>query len=218
MKLIVTATCPFALRCIILIAYKQIDCEINPIDLHEKPTWFKEASPLGKVPLLIDQDKAIFESHVINDYLDEISQNSLYPSDPFLKAQYKSWIAFSGSLISDYFQLLTTDSNNELQHRLEHLTGNLFKMENEIKLLIENDDKLSMLDISLAPLFTRINLIEQYYPLNLLKDKPALKQWSKRLLATKVILESLPLNYEEKIISNILKKGSIAKGVIQKNI
>ncbi|HAO87000.1 MAG TPA: glutathione S-transferase, partial [Gammaproteobacteria bacterium] len=45
------------------------------------PDWFKAISPTGQVPLLKADDEVIFESSVISEFANDISENDLHPSD-----------------------------------------------------------------------------------------------------------------------------------------
>lgn len=67
--------CPFSERVQLLLAAKQIPHHTIYIDLIDKPEWYKEYSPLGKVPALqLTKEKdqpALVESLIIASYLDE---------------------------------------------------------------------------------------------------------------------------------------------------
>jgi len=68
-KLVSFKACPFVQRVAITLQYKDIDYDIEYIDLGNPPEWFLAISPLKKVPLLIVGDMVIFESAVINESL-----------------------------------------------------------------------------------------------------------------------------------------------------
>jgi len=55
---------------------------------------------LGKVPLLKVEDKVLFESAVICEYLD-VTPSSLHPADPLEKANHRAWIEFGSSILND---------------------------------------------------------------------------------------------------------------------
>ena len=63
--------CPFVQRSVITLEEKGVEYEIKYIELENKPDWFLAISPFGKVPVLQANDTVIFESAVINEYLDE---------------------------------------------------------------------------------------------------------------------------------------------------
>ncbi|XP_064488596.1 glutathione S-transferase omega-1-like isoform X2 [Ornithodoros turicata] len=85
--------CPFAHRALIVLAAKNIDHEIVNIDLKNKPDWFLNVHPVGKVPVLQQDDKVINESLILSEYLDEAYGSSrLLPTDPYLKARDKMFL------------------------------------------------------------------------------------------------------------------------------
>src|SRR5882724_11034895 len=64
--------CPFAHRVRLTLAEKRLAAELIEIDLKNKPAGFSKISPYGKVPLLQHGDVKIWESTIINEYLDEV--------------------------------------------------------------------------------------------------------------------------------------------------
>ena len=44
--------CPFTLKVISFVVHKKLDINIEFIDPNNRPNWFNELNPLGKVPLL----------------------------------------------------------------------------------------------------------------------------------------------------------------------
>ena len=77
LKLVSHYLCPYVQRAIIALSEKQVPFEKEYIDLGDKPDWFVKKSPLGKTPLLIADDAAIFESAVIVEYLEDIPDANL---------------------------------------------------------------------------------------------------------------------------------------------
>lgn len=55
---------------------------------------FKKISPVGKVPVLQHDDKALFESGAICRYLANVENSPLYPADPYARAQVDQWMDF----------------------------------------------------------------------------------------------------------------------------
>src|SRR5688572_11309954 len=89
-ELISYKLCPFVQRSVILLKEKNIDFDIKYLEADElknKPEWFLKISPLGKVPVIKIDDRVLFESAIINEYLDETNPPYFQPSDPFIKAQ-----------------------------------------------------------------------------------------------------------------------------------
>ncbi len=99
-KLISFPLCPYVQRALIVLAEKNVPFERVDIDLANKPDWFLKLSPLGKVPVLQADDNVLFESQVIAEYLDEVTQGSLHPTDPLQKAKHRAWIEFASQTLA----------------------------------------------------------------------------------------------------------------------
>jgi glutathione S-transferase len=99
LHLISFKTCPFVQRAVITLKHKDIDFDITYIDLADPPDWFLEMSPLKKVPVLKVDDEILFESAVINEYLDEITGGDLQPKDPLARAKNRAWIEFASNML-----------------------------------------------------------------------------------------------------------------------
>jgi glutathione S-transferase len=66
-----TTYCPYAWAVRIVLHEKGVPFEVFEVDLKEKPQQFLRISPTEKVPLLCDGSTRIWESMVINEYLEE---------------------------------------------------------------------------------------------------------------------------------------------------
>ena len=88
-EIISSSTCPFAQRTRMVLIEKDVKFSLTEIDLNDKPDWFLKISPYGKVPVIRNDDIVIFESAVINEYIEEV-----FPKKPLLPKTFK----FSGML------------------------------------------------------------------------------------------------------------------------
>jgi glutathione S-transferase len=87
--------CPFAQRTRMVLIEKGIAFELTEIDLGARPSWFLEVSPYGKVPLLRHDGRLVYESAIINQYLDEVfPQPPLMPADAYARAQVRIWMDY----------------------------------------------------------------------------------------------------------------------------
>ncbi len=99
LELISFNVCPFVQRSVITLIHKNCDYKITFIDLSNPPGWFLEISPLGKVPVLkVDGKEVLFESAVINEFIDDVTPGTLKPSDPLTLAKNRAWIEY-GELV-----------------------------------------------------------------------------------------------------------------------
>src|SRR3954469_20273681 len=79
---------------------KQIDFEVHEVDLRNKSEEFLRVSPYGKVPVLVVNGTSLYESNVVNEYLDEVYEAPrLMPKNFEQRALARSWMAFA----NEYF-------------------------------------------------------------------------------------------------------------------
>src|ERR671926_730252 len=79
---------------------KGIDFEVHEVDLSNKSEEFLSVSPYGKVPVLSVNGTSLYESNIVNEYLEEVYDSPrLMPENPEERALVRSWMAFA----DDYF-------------------------------------------------------------------------------------------------------------------
>lgn len=69
-KLITSKFSPYGHKVEMVLIAKNIPHEKEMVDLANRPEWFVKDAPLGKVPFIYVDDKIIFESSVICEYLE----------------------------------------------------------------------------------------------------------------------------------------------------
>ena len=81
-------TCPFSHRCRFVLFEKGMDFEIRDVDLYNKQEDINVMNPYGQVPILVERDLILYESNIINEYIDErFPHPQLMP----LKATTRHW-------------------------------------------------------------------------------------------------------------------------------
>jgi len=205
-ELISFKLCPFVQRSVIVLKEKGVDFDITYIDLKDPPDWFKEISPLGKVPVLRVGDTVLFESAVIMEYLDEVNPPSLHPADPLRKAQNRAWVEFASTLFMAQFNMLMCKGQEESEKAEQEMRGKFAQLEQQITGPLFNGDTFSLIDAAYAPLFMRLAMLEQWHPLGMLEQLPKVQKWSESLLARDSVKNSVVDNLAE------LYRGMIAGG------
>lgn len=74
MKLYDYPQCPFGQKVRIVLAEKELTYELVNVDLRrgeQKRPEFLKLNPFGKVPVLVDEDIVIYDSTIINEYLED---------------------------------------------------------------------------------------------------------------------------------------------------
>lgn len=210
LKLISFTICPYVQRAMIILNEKNIPFDIEYIDLSAPPPWFYDVSPLEKVPVLLVDEKPLFESMVICDYLDETTPGSLYPADAFKKAQNRAWIEFANDILDSTFTLLRTDDPKQLNHLINVLTDRFEVLEEEIG---DEDyfkgSEFSMVDAVLAPIFRYHQRIYSTNDYGIFDDAPKVKAWGDRLLEKASVINSVSDSYDETLVNHFNKMNSI---------
>ena len=89
---------PNCQRVEIVLHEKGLPYDIVPISLRkkeQKKPEFLKLNPYGKVPVIVDGEKVLFESCIINEYLDEQYPNPpLMPKDPYKRARIRLLIDY----------------------------------------------------------------------------------------------------------------------------
>jgi len=98
--------CPYCARVRIVLAEKGLEFEVVAVDLDDRPAWIYEKNPLGRVPVLEEDDFLLPESAVINEYLEERWPDPpLWPADPGERARGRLLVYRFDELSRPYYAL-----------------------------------------------------------------------------------------------------------------
>jgi glutathione S-transferase len=159
---------PNCQRVKIVLAEKNLPYEIMPVDLRAKeqrtPEYLK-LNPYGKVPVLTDDGTVLYESCIINEYLEEkYPSPPLMPKDPGQKAKARILIDYGmGHFDSPYQKLrmeLMKEQKDQNQQVIEDVKGDLKRLLKRFEDELGGQDYLmgefSLVDADLLPRFTRL--------------------------------------------------------------
>ena len=136
------------------------------INLREKPDWFLEISPHGKVPVLSVGGKPLFESNAIAEYLDETAPPRLHPEDPIKRARNRAWTDFVPDFSADFGRVYYAADEAALAKGMEAARPRLAKLEEAIAKERDNEGpyfngpELCLVDAAYAPFFQRYDFVE----------------------------------------------------------
>ena len=143
-------------------------------------------NPYGKVPVLVDGDGVIYESAVINEYLDEkFPQPQLMPADHLQRAKVRIWIDFFNTRVHPAASDIA--HNREPEKAKERMKQYLETLDREMagkNYLVEN---YSLADITFIPFYTR----RERYGAVIDGAYPNLKRWGEALIARPQVAPTL---------------------------
>jgi glutathione S-transferase len=90
----------FSRKIRILLAEKNLDCELREVNLVNKSSDFLKVSPIGKVPVFVEEDgTVIWDSTLIAEYLDETyPKPRFYPSNYRERLECRKWEELADNL------------------------------------------------------------------------------------------------------------------------
>ena len=128
--------------------------------------------------MLVDGDGVIYESAVINEYLDEkFPQEQLMPADHLQRAKVRIWIDFLNTRVHPAASDIT--HNRAPDKARERMRQHLQALDNA---MAGNDylvGNYSLADISFIPFYTR----RERYGVVIEDNYPNLKRWGEALIA-----------------------------------
>lgn len=97
---------PYAGNVRVVLAEKGIECELHEIHPIKRPSGLKELNPLGRVPVLEVDGRAIRESSVIVEWIEETHpEPALWPDDPADRAWLRAWAKWIEDEITNPFTI-----------------------------------------------------------------------------------------------------------------
>jgi glutathione S-transferase len=146
--------------------------------LKNKPSDLVQRNPYSKVPVLVDGDGVIYESAIIDEYLDEkFPEAKLMPDDLLLRAKVRIWVDYMSTRLHAAASDITHDREPEkAKARLEQHLIALDKEMTGRKYLV---GEYSLADVSFIPFYTR----RERYRVTIDDRYPNLKRWGEELAA-----------------------------------
>lgn len=212
LTLISFPTCPFVQRAVITLKEKGVDFDVVYIDLANKPDWFLELSPLGKVPVLkVERDghepAIVFESAVIVEYLEETAPGAkIHPQDALERARHRSWIEFASQVLGDLWRFSVATTEDEFTAAKSALRGKFERLESVIIGPLFAGEQLSYVDIALAPVFRQIDVLETIAPLGLTDGFAKVDACRVELAARESVRQAVPEDYRERYLDGLRSK------------
>ena len=186
-------TCPFSHRCRFVLFEKGMDYEINDLDLYNKPDSINVMNPYGQVPILVERDLILYESNIINEYIDErFPHPQLMPADPVMRARTRLFLFNFEKEIFVHVAVLEDRSLRGETKKLEQARAAIRDRLSQLApLLIKNKymlgEDFSMLDIAMAPLLWRLD----HYGIELPKTAAPLQKYAERVFSRPAYIEAL---------------------------
>jgi glutathione S-transferase len=155
--------CPFCQKVRVVLAEKELEFERVFVDLRagaQRTAEFLKLNPYGKVPVLVDDDLVVYDSTVINEYLeDEYPEPHLMPDDSAGRARVRtledycdnSYLPVAGLVLTELAKSEAERDGEKLKRYQAELQRGLTRLES----LLDGNEYLagafSLADIAFVP-------------------------------------------------------------------
>ncbi|XP_024985706.1 glutathione S-transferase L3-like [Cynara cardunculus var. scolymus] len=173
--------CPFAQRVWITRNYKGLQDKIKlvPIDLANRPAWYKEkVYPENKVPSLEHDNKIIGESLDLVKYVDAHFEGpSLLPDDPAKREFAEDLLTYTNTFNGTVFSSFKGDTVKEAGVAFDYLESALQKFEGPFFL-----GEVSLVDFAYIPFVERLQVfLKEVFKYDITSGRPKLATWIEEL-------------------------------------
>ena len=180
---------PYSHRTRIVLYEKDVECQIVEVDITKKPRELADLNPYNQVPTMVDRDLVLYESNIINEYLDErLPHPPLMPVDPVSRARARLMLL---RFDRDWYSLLpeVTGSDKKAAQRARHVIRDglsvispIFKEQSYML-----GEEFGLVDCALAPILWRLD----HYGIDLPRQAKSILDYADRLFARKAFKLSL---------------------------
>ncbi|RTD85997.1 glutathione S-transferase family protein [Variovorax atrisoli] len=199
--------CPYVQRAAIALREKNVPFERIVIDLANKPQWFLDISPLGKVPLLKVRrpeggEAVLFESNVICEYLEETQPGArLHPEDALTRAQHRAWMEFGSAILGDLWGYETTQDAAVFEQKRQALLAKFQRVE---AALGEGPyfagGSFNLVDAVFAPVFRYFEVFDAISDSHIFDSLPKVDAWRKALAVRPSVREAVVPEYPQHLM------------------
>jgi RNA polymerase-associated protein len=182
-------TDPYSHRTRIVLYEKDVECQVVLVDIRKKPRELSDLNPYDSVPTMVDRDLVLYDSLIINEYLDErLPHPPLMPVDPVSRGKARLMLMrFDRDWYSQTPDIEGADkkvaqrARNVIRDGLTVISP-IFKDQPYIL-----GEEFSLVDCSLAPLLWRLPI----YGIELPRQARPILDYAERLFERKSFKLSL---------------------------
>ena len=201
-KIFTSRTCGWAVRNYAALLEKGIEFDtVRARDAAGNRTAeFAEKTPFLKTPVLVHGDTSVFESTLINLYIDDrFPDPPLLPDDPSERIEAHKWMHFAETrLMRKLSDVATATSPETRRTAVEQLTKDLGWFADKV-LGGEYEgpyyfgEQFSLIDIVFSTVFRTLRQIETGLAMRFLELHPSLIRWEQNILARPSIQKAVDI-------------------------
>jgi RNA polymerase-associated protein len=165
-----------------------MDFEVIDVDMFNQDD-ITAANPYGMVPVLLERELVLYESNIINEYIDErFPHPQLMSPDPVMRARTRLFLhRFEIELFSQVAAIERGESKiaNKARQTVRDYLTQISSVLSKQKYML--GDEFSMLDVALAPLLWRLD----HYGIQLGKEAAPLMKYAELIFSRPAYIEAM---------------------------
>ena len=189
MQLYSGTTCPFSHRCRFVLYEKGMDFQVIDVDMYNKPEDIAVMNPYNRLPVLVERDLVLYESNIINEYIDErFPHPQLMPADPVMRARARLMLFNMEVELFSQIEALESGKEKQVDRAKAQVHDHLVQLSpifTRTKHMLGDD--FTMLDVAIAPLLWRLDR----YGIKLGKTAAPLMKYAERIFSRAAFIEAL---------------------------
>jgi stringent starvation protein A len=189
MQLYSGTTCPFSHRCRFVLYEKGMDFQVIDVDMYNKPEDLAVMNPYNRLPVLVERDLVLYESNIINEYIDErFPHPQLMPADPVMRARARLMLFNMEVELFSQIEALESGKEKQVDRAKQQVQDRLIELApvfTKTKYMLGDD--FTMLDVAIAPLLWRLD----HFGVRLGKPAAALMKYAERIFSRPAFIEAL---------------------------
>jgi RNA polymerase-associated protein len=189
MQLYSGTTCPFSHRCRFVLYEKGMDFQVIDVDMYNKPEDIAVMNPYNRLPVLVERDLVLYESNIINEYIDErFPHPQLMPPDPLMRARARLMLFNMEVELFAHVEAIESGKDKLVEKARALIADRLVELTpifTRTKYMM--GEEFSMADVAIAPLLWRL----EHYGIKLGKQAAPLMKYAERIFSRPAFIEAL---------------------------
>src|SRR4029079_6812039 len=189
MQLYSGTTCAFSHRCRFVLYEKGMDFQVIDVDLYNKPEDIAVMNPYNRLPVLVERDLILYESTIINEYIDErFPPPQLTPADPVMRARARLMLFNMEVELFSQIEALESGKEKQVEKAKVQVHDQLIQLSSiftRTKHMLGDD--FTMLEVAIEPLLWRLDR----YGIKLGKPAAPLMKYAERIFSRAAFIEAL---------------------------
>ncbi|KAF9024488.1 glutathione-S-transferase [Hymenopellis radicata] len=158
--------CPFVQRTWICLEEKRLPYQYKEVNPYKKEKHFLDINPKGLVPAVEYKGRALYESLVLCEFLEDAfpsSAHPMLPADPAERAYARIWIDhIAKACVSAFMRLVQFQEPDRQDAARDELYAALRAFAGQVKGPFFFGDEFSMVDAAIAPWIVRDHAIAEF--------------------------------------------------------